>query len=78
MVQANFIHQVYSKLKNIILGAAPVVQRFGAACSLGCDPEVPGLSPASGSLHGAYFCLCLSVCVCVCVCMCVCVCVSHE
>ena len=55
MVQANFIHQVYSKLKNIILGAAPVVQRFGAACSLGCDPEVPGLSPASGSLHGPCF-----------------------
>ena len=41
---------------------APVVQLFSAACSPGPDPGVPGLSPKSGSLHGACFslCLCLS------------------
>ena len=27
-----------------------------------CDPGVPGLSPASGSLDGAYFSLCLFLC----------------
>ena len=35
------------------LGAALVVQWFSAACSRGCDPGDPGLSPMSGSLHGA-------------------------
>ena len=39
-----------------------VAQRFGTACSLGCDPGDPGSSPASGSLHGAYFSLCLCLC----------------
>ena len=28
----------------------------------GCDPGVPGSSPASGSLRGAYFSLCLCLC----------------
>ena len=49
----------------IQMWAAPVAQRFGAACSLGCDPGGPGSSPTSGSLRGACFslslCLCLSL-----------------
>ena len=36
-----------------------MAQRFGATCSLGCDPGDPGSSPTSGSLHGACFSLCL-------------------
>ena len=50
------------------MGAAPVVQRFSAACSPGCDPGDRGSSPKSGSLHGACFslcqCLCFSLSVC--------------
>ena len=46
-------------------GAALVAQQFSAAFSPGHDPGVPGLSPTSGSLHGAcfslYLCLCLSL-----------------
>ena len=42
--------------------AAPVAQRFGPACSLGCDPGDQGSSPMSGSLHGACFSLCLCLC----------------
>ena len=33
--------------------------------SPGCDPEVLGLSPASGSLQGACFSLCVSASLCV-------------
>ena len=43
-------------------GAAPVVQRFSAACRSGRDPGDPGSSPTSGSLHGACFSLCLCLC----------------
>ena len=32
-------------------GAALVARRFGATCSLGCDPGDPGSSPTSGSLQ---------------------------
>ena len=54
-----FLYQyIYFKIS----GAAPVAQRFGASCSLGCDPGVPGSSPTSGSLHGACFSLCLCLC----------------
>ena len=49
-------------VKQLGMGAAPVAQRFGAACSLGCDPGDPGSSPTSGSLHGACFSLCLCLC----------------
>ena len=44
--------------------AAPVAQRFGATCSLGCDPGDPGSSRTSGSLHGACFSLCVSASLC--------------
>ena len=40
-------------------GAAQVAQRFSAAFSPGRDPGDRGLSPTSGSLHGACFSLCL-------------------
>ena len=39
-----------------------VAQRFSAAFGPGCDPGDPGLSPTSGSLHGACFSLCLCLC----------------
>ena len=42
--------------------AAQVAQRFCAAFSPGCDPGDLGLSPVSGSLHGACFSLCLCLC----------------
>ena len=48
-------------VKKYEYGEAPVVQRFSAACSLGCDPGDPGWSPTSGFLHGACFSLGLSV-----------------
>ena len=35
---------------------------LGPAFSPGCNPRVPGSSPASGSLHGACFSLCLCPC----------------
>ena len=54
--------------------AAPVAQRFSAACSPGRDPGDPGSSPASGSLHGA----CFSLCLCLCLSLCLSLCVSHE
>ena len=41
------------EIKKFSDGAAPVAQRFSAACSPGCDPGDLGLSPTSGSLHGA-------------------------
>ena len=47
------------KLYKQVIWAALVAQRFGAACSLGCDPGDLGSSPMSGSLHGACFSLCL-------------------
>ena len=40
-------------------GAARVAQRFSATFNPGCDHGDPGLSPASGSLHGA--CLILNL-----------------
>ncbi|CAD7692259.1 unnamed protein product [Nyctereutes procyonoides] len=46
--------------------AAPVAQRFSAPCSPGRDPGDPGLSPMSGSLHGACFSLCLCLCLSLC------------
>ena len=49
--------------------AALVAQRFGAACTLGCDPGDLILSPTSGSLHGA--CFSLSLCLCLCLSLCV-------
>ena len=42
--------------------AARVAQRFSAAFSPGRDPGDSGLSPTSGSLHGACFSLCLCLC----------------
>ena len=50
-------------------GAAPVAQRFGAACSPGCDPGDPESSPMSGSLHGACLLLPLPVSLLLCVCV---------
>ena len=43
-------------------GAAQVAQQFSAVFSPECDPGYQGLSPMSGSLHGAYFSLCLCLC----------------
>ena len=37
-------------------------QRWSVCCGPGHDPGVPGLSPPSGSLHGACFSLCLCLC----------------
>ena len=69
----HFLHKSFSFLTIIIYvffldlikfcsRAAPVAQRFSAACSLGCDPGDWGSSPTSGSLHGACFSLCLCLC----------------
>ena len=58
-----FIIGVY-KCKKV---AAPVVQRFSAACSLGCDPGYPGWSSVLGFLYGACFFLCLCLCLSLCV-----------
>ena len=44
--------------------AAPVVQRFSAACSPGRDPGDPGWNPTSGPLHGARFSLYFSLSLC--------------
>ena len=49
--------------------AALVAQRFGAACSLECDPGDLGSGPTSGSQHGA--CFSLSLCLCLCLSLCV-------
>ena len=48
-------------------GAAWVAQWFSTAFSLGHDPGDWGLSPTSGSLHGACFSLCLCLCLSLCV-----------
>ena len=50
--------------------AARVARRFSTVFSPGPDPGAPGLSPTSGSLHGAWFSLCLSLSLSFCV--------SHE
>ena len=56
-------------IKKWDIWAAPVAQWFSTACSPGCDPGDPGLSPISGSLHGAYFSLCLCLCLSLSVCL---------
>ena len=45
-----------------IFWAAWVAQGFSAVFNPGRDPGDPGLSPMSGSLHGA----CISLCLCLC------------
>ena len=47
----------WAKTHNI--GNSWEAQQFSAAFGPGCDPRVPGSSPASGSLRGACFSLCL-------------------
>ena len=61
-------HAIYSKLS----WAARVAQQFSPTFGLGHGPGDPGLSPPSGTLHGA----CLSFCLCLCLSLFLCV--SHE
>ena len=49
-------------IKEGVHWAAPVAQRFSAACSPGRDPGDPGSSPTSGFLYDACFFLCLCLC----------------
>ena len=59
-VKVNTWTKVYFKIS--VFWAAPVAQRFSAACSPGCDPGDLGSNPTSGFLHGACFSLCLCLC----------------
>ena len=52
--------KLFSPLKTFY-GAAQVAQRFSTIFSPGRGPGDQGLSPISGSLHGACFSLCLCV-----------------
>ena len=50
-----------SLLKNCNWGTPGWLSSWAYAFGSGRDPRVPGLSPTSGSLHGACFSLCLCV-----------------
>ena len=65
-------------LKANDVGDPWVAQWFSAAYSPGRDPEDPGSSSTSGSLHGACFSLCLCLCHSLSLSLSLCVCVSHE
>ena len=61
-----FGNRIFSSTKILLpfkikMWAAWVTQQFGTAISPGPDPVERGLSPTSGSLHGACFSLCLSL-----------------
>ena len=57
--EAQTMRSLYQKSEYGLRDAWVAQQLSG--CS-GCDPGVPGLSPTSGSLHGACFSLCLCLC----------------
>ena len=67
------IHIICDSFKTFIRGEIPGwLSGLAPAFGPGQDPGVPGLSPVSGSLHGACFSLCL------CLCLSLSLCVSHE
>ena len=62
VISGQYIQTFLKDIRRPLPGAAPVAQRFSAACSPGRDPGDPGSSPTSGSLYGACFSLCLCLC----------------